>query len=51
MLDSKRLGQNVRGWKNFNVYDAFIDDNSLPEVGCVTLVSRDSVSRDSVPRV
>nr|AEP16384.1 TGF-beta ligand [Mnemiopsis leidyi] len=31
VLDSKRLGQNVRGWKNFNVYDAFIDDNSLPE--------------------
>ena len=26
------MGQNVRGWKNFNVYDAFIDDNSLPEV-------------------
>ena len=32
VLDSKQLGQNVRGWKNFNVYDAFIDDNSLPEV-------------------
>ncbi|XP_063687627.1 transforming growth factor beta-1 proprotein-like isoform X2 [Bolinopsis microptera] len=31
VLDSKQLGQNVRGWKNFNVYDAFIDDNSLPE--------------------
>lgn len=45
VLDSKRLGQNVRGWKNFNVYDAFIDDNSLPEVSCATLVSRDSVPR------
>jgi hypothetical protein len=32
VLDSKQLGHNVRGWKNFNVYDAFIDDNSLPEV-------------------
>ena len=31
MLDSKKMGHNVRGWKNFNVYDAFTENN-FPEV-------------------
>ena len=31
VVDSKKMGHNVRGWKNFNVYDAFTENN-FPEV-------------------
>jgi len=32
VLDSKQLGQNVRGWKNFDVYDAFTGNNFPEEI-------------------